>query len=52
MNGDKIETLEIIFSPCFVNISDWDNIPIEMIFGWGQDRDFENLLVPMLSKYF
>ena len=27
-------------------------IPIEMFFEWGQDRDFENYLVPMLSKYF
>ena len=52
LNGDKIQTLKIILSPCLVNISDGDEIPIDMFFEWGQDRDFENYLVPMLSKYF
>ena len=50
LNGDKIETLKIILSPCIANISDGDKIPIDMIFGWGQDKDFENYLVPILSK--
>ena len=52
LNGDKIEPLKIILSPCLANIFDGDEIPIDMIFGWGQDKDFENYLVPMLSKYF
>ena len=49
---DNIKILKIILSPCLVNISDCDKIPIEMFFEWGQDRNFENYLVPMLSKYF
>ena len=52
LNGDKIETLKKILSPCLVNICDGDKIPIEMFFEWGQDRDFKNYLVPMPSKYF
>ena len=48
----QIETLKITLSPCLVNISDGDKIPIDMFFEWGQDRDFENYLVPMPSKYF
>ena len=52
LDRDKIKVLKIILSPCFVNISDGDMIPIEMFFEWGQDRTFENYLVPMLSKYF
>ena len=51
MNGDKIKTLKIILSLCFKNISDGDKIPINIIFGWGQEREIENFLVPMLSKY-
>ena len=30
LNGDKIENLKIILSPCLVNISDGDKIPIDM----------------------
>ena len=52
LNGDMIETFKIILSPCLANISDEDKIPIDMIFGWGQDKEFENYLVPMPSKYF
>ena len=51
LNGDKIEPLKIILSPCLVNISDGDKISIEMFFEWRQNRDFENYLVPMLSKF-
>ena len=47
---DKI--LRIILSPCIVNISDGDNIPINIFFEWGQDRTLENHIVPKLSKYF
>ena len=48
----QVKILKIIFSPYFVNISDGDKIPNEMIFGWRQNRDLENYLVPILSKYF
>ena len=53
LDGDKIETLKIILSPCLVNISHillcYSNLcPIEIFFGWGQDRKFGNYLVPML----
>ena len=51
-DGDKIGFLKIILSPCLVNISDGDKIPIIIYFWWGQDRIFENNLVSMLSKYF
>ena len=34
--------------PCLANISEGDKIPIDMIIGWGQDKDFENYLVPIL----
>ena len=52
LNGDKIEPLKIILSPCLVKISNGDKIPIDMFFGWGQDRTFENYLVPMHRKNF
>ena len=69
LDGDKTKILKIILSPCLVNMSDGekipiemppclanisegDKIPIDMIIGWGQDKDFENYLVPILSKYF
>ena len=52
LDGDKTKNLKIILSPCLANISDGDKIPIDMIFGWGQDKDFENYLVPILSKNF
>ena len=52
LDGDKTKILKIILSPCLANISDGDKIPIDMIFGWGQDKDFENYLVPILSKFF
>ena len=51
-NVDKIETLKIILSPCIVEISDGYKIPIEMFFEGEQDRNFENYLVPILSKHF
>ena len=50
LDGDKTIFLKIILSLCLANISDGDKIPIDMIFGWGQDKDFENYLVPILSK--
>ena len=52
LNRDKIEPLKIILSPCLVNISDWDMIPIDIFFKWGQDKNFKNHLVPMVSTYF
>ena len=52
LDGDKTKILNIILSPCLANNSDGDNIPIDMIFGWGQDKDFEKYLVPILSKIF
>ena len=52
LDGDKTKILKIILSPCLANISDGDKIPIDMIFGWGQDKNFETYLVPMLSKNF
>ena len=51
-HGDKIGFLKIILPPRFVIISEGDKIPIVIYFWWGQDRIFENHLVPMLSKYF
>ena len=48
-DGDKIP---IEMPPCLANISNGDKIPIDIIIGWGQDKDFENYIVPMLSKYF
>ena len=60
-DGDKIpidmfcgwgQDIDFILSLCFKNISDGDKIPINIIFGWGQERNIENFLVPMLSKYF
>ena len=51
-NRDKIVTLKIILSPCLVNIIDRDKIPIVIFPEWGQDRKFNNHLVPLLSKYF
>ena len=50
--GDKLEPLKIILSPCLVNIFDGDKIPFDKFFEWGQDKTFENYLVPMLSKNF
>merc|ERR1712131_268167 len=35
LNGDKIEILKIILSPCLVNISDGDKIPIDMFSEMG-----------------
>ena len=52
LDGDKIKILKIVLSPCLANISDGDKISIEMFFEWRQNRDFENYLIPMLSKYF
>ena len=47
-DGDKTKILKIIFSPCLANNSDGDKIPIDMIFGWEQDRHFTNYCVPIL----
>ena len=51
-NRDKIVILKIIMSPCLVNLNDGDKIPIVIFFEWGQDRNYKNHLVSMLSKYF
>ena len=48
-NGDKIGNLKIILSPCLVNIFDEDKISIVIFSEWGQDRKFENHLVPIQS---
>ena len=52
LNGDKIETLKIILSPCLVNISDGDMIPIDMFFLKGQDKTFKSYFVPIICKDF